>query len=160
GALAGRRRAHTADQGRCRGRDFVEAVGGMDDHATLAAEPREGLAEGFNKLLRVYADELALRAGRVGEGAEEVEDGGEAEALARGGGELHRGVMIDGEGEAHPRFLEAAALDDGRRADVDAEAFQDFRGAAAGAGAAAVLGDEDADLAAGGGGDEGGGGGD
>src|SRR5690606_27342122 len=87
------------------------------------------------------------------------------EGSARGAGALRGGVVVDREAEADAGLVEAAGLNGGRGVHVHAEVLEDFGAAAAGAGAVAVLGDEDARRGAGvrrsgRGDDESGGGGD
>ena len=96
-------------------------------------------------------------AGGVGERAEDVEEGGEAEGLAEGVDVFHGGVVLGCVGEADVGVLEAGGFLLGGGFDVDTEAAEDVGGAGAGGdGAVAVLADGDA----GGGGDDCGGGGD
>lgn len=51
----------------------------MDDHGAFGAEIGECFGHGLDEGLGVDADELSFGVGGVGERAEEVEDGGEAE---------------------------------------------------------------------------------
>ena len=75
--------AHRRHRGRAAGRELVDARLPVDDHAVLAAELREGVCHRLDPLLaRSTPDQLAARAGRVGERAEQVEHRAHAE-LAR-----------------------------------------------------------------------------
>ena len=51
----------------------------VHDHAVLAAELEQSVRHRLDPLGRVHADQLAARAGRVGEGPEQVEDRAHAE---------------------------------------------------------------------------------
>jgi len=148
------------------GGEFVESVEAVCDGGAGGAESSERFGDEREEGGVVDADELSLSVGGVGERAEEVEEGREAEAFTGPGGVFHGGVMSNGEAEADGGLAEGAGLSLGVGVEVDAELLEDFGGAASGAGAVAVLGDEDggaelvASLETDAGGDEGGGGGD
>ena len=102
-------------------------------------------------------DHLALGAGGIGEGTEQVEDGAKAELAPHRAGEAHGGVVRDGKQEADAHFRDAAPHLLRRDFKLHASGFEHVGAAAlAGHAAVAVLGD----VSAGGGGHEGRGGGD
>ena len=125
-----------------RRRDFVEAVVSVDDEASLAAEVPEHGGEDRRQGGVVDADDLVARAGGVGQRAEQVEDGADADLAPRTDGELHRLVEHRRVEEADPGLAQAA-LDHVRPGlDVHAELLEHVRRAAVRAdGAVAVLGD-------------------
>src|SRR5271154_5058825 len=105
----------------------------------------------------VYADDLRGGSGGVGERADEMKDGADAEGAADGHDGLHgrveRGCVEEGEA----MFAEVGRAFGGRESYGNAERFEDVGGAALrGDAAVAVFGDG----GSGGGGDEGSGGGD
>ncbi len=140
-----------------RRRDLVEAVVSVDDEASLAAEVPEHGGEDRRQGGIVHADELVARAGGVGQRAEQVEDGADADLAPRADGELHRLVEHRRVEESDPGFAQAALDHAGPGLDVHAELPEHVRRAAVRAdGAVAVLGHGRARA----GGDERGGGGD
>ena len=119
--------------GRGGGREFVEPVGGMDDHGAFDSEVEERLGHGDDEFVFVHADELVIRAGGVGQRADGVEDRRHAEGFAGRHCVFDGGVVIDGKAEAHACIVEALRLGFNRRIDIDAKGHQDFCRAAAGA---------------------------
>ncbi len=141
--------------------DFADAagvgVGAGEDEGAVRAEADDGFQKFVSEGGAASADDLAASAGGVGEWAEEVEEGGESEGVADGGGVFHGGVMCGGEGEADVGGAEAGGFLFRGGVDVDAEGAEDVGGAGAGRDrAVAVLADGNTT----GGGDDGGGGGD
>ena len=83
-----------------------------------------------------------MGAGGVGEGAEDVEYGSDADFAAHRGGVAHGGVKGLGEHKADAAVADAPRYGFGGEVDAHAEGFQHIGGAAAaGGGAVAVLGD-------------------
>lgn len=128
----------------CGDGEFVEAVVTVQDPGALATEAGEGASDGHDKIALVDTHDLMLGAGGVGQRAQSVEDGGEAQSMAHGRDVLHGGVVVDGEAEADACFTQAAGLNLRRGVDVDAKALEHFGTASACAAAIAVLGDAEA----------------
>ncbi len=124
----GRARAH-----------FVEPVFAMDHPCPLAAEAPEGPGEGRAEGVGVHADQLVRRAGRVGDGAERVEDRAGSELAARLGRVLQGGVVGRGEEEGDADLAQDVALAVGGDVDGDAEGLEDVGAAAAGRDAAVAV---------------------
>src|SRR6266851_402650 len=104
----------------------------------------------------VDAHDLCGGSGGVGERADEMEDGADAEGAADGHDGLHRGMEAGSVEEGETMFAERGCSFGGREIDGEAEGFEDVGGTALrGDGAVAVFGDG----GSGGGSDEGGGGG-
>ena len=126
---------HRRSEGRTAEGEFVEAgeVGSCavdDEGVQHVAAFREGLGHLRDGLCGVDAEELAARAGGVGHGTEQVEDGAEREAAADGVGVAHGGVH--GRREEEGEVVGADGLGSLLRGvvDGDAEAFEDVRRAA------------------------------
>lgn len=137
------------------GGQFIKPVHAVGHDGAMSAERRKTPGHGLGQGVVVHADELAARARRIRERAEQVENGAEAERLARPGGVTHGGVVMDRKAEADAGSAKALGLHLGRGVDVDAEAFEHLSRAATGAAAIAVLGDEDGGLIRGSGGSDG-----
>ena len=133
--------AHDRHGRRAAGRELIDSRLAVHHHAVLAAELREGLGHRLDPLRCVDADQLAARAGGVGERAEQVEDRAHAERLPHRPRVAHGGVMGRG-----VQVAEAVALDHlgrllGREVDRHAERFEQVGRARARRGrAVAVLG--------------------
>ena len=89
-----------------------------------AAEPSEGLRHAAGDGGVGDADDLPVRAGRVGERAEDVEHGSDPDFAARPGGEAHGRVESLGEHESEAGSLDAGRHRLGRERYLDAERFQ------------------------------------
>ncbi|MEY5026603.1 MAG: hypothetical protein RLZZ244_2131 [Verrucomicrobiota bacterium] len=133
-------------RGSCEG-EFVGATA-VDGPGPGASEELEGLGVGGELVFGKDADELELRFGRIEEGAEEVEDGGEpffCEELASGGDGAEGGVVGGGEEESEAEAQDALAEVVRREVDGDAEGLEDIGAAALGSdGAVAMFKDNDA----------------
>ena len=154
---------HFGDVGGAEDGDFVEtgAVGcggcAVDDKGVADAELGHGFGDEGDEVRGVDAHDLRRCSRGIGEGAEEIEDGADAEGAADGHDGLHRRVEAGGVEEGEAVRAEGCGGFDGREADGDAEGFEDVRRAGLRCdGAVAVFGYG----GPGGGGDEGGGGGD
>ena len=123
----------------------------------FAAEIGQHPGQGFDPLAREDAGELALDAGRIGQGAQQIENGAGAQLDARRTDMAHGAVVAGRHHEADPRFPDGF-LDQGHvGVDVDSQGQEHIRGPGFGRqGPVAVLGDGDA----GGGDHQGGAGGD
>ena len=129
----------------------------MHHPGVLGAQRAEHVRQGLHPGGVVDAEELAPRAGRVGERAQQVEHGAEAQLDADRRHVAHGGVEGGGEEEAHAGFLQGAHGLSGLGLHPHAKRRQHVGGAGAGGkGSGAVLGH----LGAGACGHEGGGGGD
>ena len=126
-------------------RQLVHAVRAVNHERLFAAEKGER-ARHLGRGGRVgHADNLPRRARRVGERAQDVEHGSDADFAAGRGGEAHGGMKALREHEAEADFIEASRHRFGRKGDFHAERFENVRRAGgAGHGAVAVLGDFDA----------------
>ena len=80
----------------------------VDDEHVLGAEPPGDLGHHRHERRVVDAEELPLRAGRVRERAEDVEDGADRDLAARTAGVAHRRVQRLGEQEADADLVDAA----------------------------------------------------
>ena len=93
--------------------------------ARSGAEQQQRAGHQLGELRARHADQLPRRAGRIGQRAEQVERGPDAEFAARRPGVAHRRVERRREKEPDAGLGEAA-LDDGRRrGDADAERLED-----------------------------------
>ena len=102
----------------------------MHDPRALGPEERERPRDELGQLRPRHADELARRAGRVRERAQQVEGGADAEIAARHGGVAHRRMKRRREEERDPGLVQAS-LDDRRLGgDVHAERLEQVRAAA------------------------------
>ena len=123
----------------------------MNDQHVPAAEPLQHAHLDAHQVGVEHAHHLVLRAGRIGERAENVEYRAHPELPAHRRGVLHRAVVVGREHETDAHLVDAARHLLGREIDVDAERFQHVGAAGlARHGAAAVL----RDLRARRGGDE------
>ncbi len=131
----------------------------VDDEGVAGVEQEHGLGDERDAVGGVDAHDLGAGAGGVGERAEQIEGGADAEGAANGHDGLHRRVQRGRVEVGEAMGAERGGGGVGGEIDGDAEGLEDVgRAAGGGDGAVAVLGDHD--LGAGGGGDEGGGGGD
>ena len=75
------------------GGQLVDAIGSVDDEGAFGAERCQSSAHQQNLAGREYANDLRARAGGVGERADEIEDGPEAERAAQRPQSLHGRVI-------------------------------------------------------------------
>lgn len=75
------------------GADLVQSIGATDDHTSNQAHQLQTLDHKGSEPSRVDTDDDSSRLGRVAEGTHEVEDGGNAQFLARDAGILHGGMV-------------------------------------------------------------------
>ncbi|MCU1226934.1 MAG: hypothetical protein JWQ42_5027 [Edaphobacter sp.] len=116
--------------------------GSVDDEGVAGAEEGHGFGDEGNGVGRVDSHDLRGGSGGVGEGAEEVEDGPDAEGSANGHDGLHGLVQTGGVEEGKAMVAEGGGGFDGGDVNGDAEGFENVGGAAPGGdGAVAVLGD-------------------
>ena len=121
--------------------DLIQLVLAVDHHAPPDPQVDEHLGQGSHQILVVHPQQLHGGGGRVGQGAQDVEHGAEAQLLADGPHVLHGGVVLLGEEEAHAHLPQQ--LDAPLRAllDVHPQGLQAVRRAALGGGRpVAVLG--------------------
>ena len=129
----------------------------MDDEGVAGAEQTHGLGDDRNEVRGVDAHDLRAGAGGIGERANQVEDGADAEGAAHRHDGLHGRVQGGGVQEGEAVGAQRRGTGSGGERDGDAEGFEDIgRTALRGDGAVAVLGDR----CSGGRGDQRGGGGD
>ena len=129
----------------------------MDDEGVADAEEQHGFGDDGDEVSGVDTHDLGASSGGVGERAEDVEDGTNAEGAADGLDGLHGGVQCGGVEEGEAVGAQGSGGLCGGEGDGDAEGFEHIcRTAGGGDGAVAVLGY----CGSCGGGDEGGGGGD
>ena len=130
------------DRGRPRGGELVGAVAAMDDPDALGAEIAQDLGHGLRPLGVEHADQLAPGAGRVGERAQQVEDGPRAELDPRRPHVAHGAVVPGRHEEADPGLPQRFADERHVRVDGDAEGGEQVgRARARRERAVAVLGD-------------------
>ena len=123
-------------------RNFVEAVGAVDNECALDSELRESTREKFGVMRRRNADDLCGGSGRIGERAEKIENGANAKSAARGNRVFHRGVNRGRKKKTDADLFDGLANALGRLVDNDAKLFEHVGGAGARAcGAIAVFGD-------------------
>jgi len=103
------------------------AVVPVDDHRARRAEACERHRDEFRPAFVVHAEELSRCAGRVGEGAEEVEDRRESKRLPRPGSVAHRGVVLHRETKAHAHFFKTPRLNLRTGFDVHTERLKNLR---------------------------------
>ena len=123
-------------------RNFVEAVGAVDDEGAFDAELREGAGEKFRVMRSGNADNLRGGASGIGERSEKIENGTNAQSAAGGHGVFHGGVNGGREKKADADLFDGLADALGRLVDDHAELFEHVGCAGAGTcGAIAVFGD-------------------
>ena len=120
-----------ADQGLARDRDLVQSVEAVHHHHVLRAQALQHPHLDADQVDVEHAHQLVLRAGRIGERPEDVEDGAHAELLAHRRGMLHRRVMVGREHEADADGLDRARDLLGREIEVRAERLEHVGAAAA-----------------------------
>src|SRR5690606_28377262 len=102
-----------------------------DHHGALHAAEGEGLGHEWRKVQRANASELSAGASRVGEGAEHVEHGPDAEFAARTGDMLHRGVELLREEKCEPAGIDRLRGPRPIEIEARAESFEHVGAAAA-----------------------------
>src|SRR5256712_7516078 len=113
-----------ADHGFGRGRDLVEAVQPVHRHQVLRSQALQHADLDAHQVRMENAHRLVLRARRVGERAEDVEEGAHAELLAHRRGVLHRRVMRGREHEAEAELVDRLPGLLRRERNAGAERFQ------------------------------------
>lgn len=123
-------------------RNFVEAIGAVDDESAFDSELRESAREKLGVMRRGDADDLRGGFGRIGERAEKIENGANAKSAASGNRVFHRGVNRGRKKKTDANLFDGLANALGRLVDNDAKLFEHVGGAGARAcGAIAVFGD-------------------
>src|SRR5690606_12891864 len=138
------------------GGQLVQAVVAAEDQAGRASYGQD-TGDDLGHRPVVDADRGGGGQGRVGQGRQEVEHGGDAEFAARPGGVLERRVEDGGEAEGDAHLFGHLRDGGGREVDDHAQFLQDVGGAGGGGGGPAAVFDH---LGPGRGGDDGGHGGD
>ena len=113
--------------------DFVEAAmgtgggfgGAVNDEGVAGAEDRHGFGYERDGVGGVDAHDLRGGSGGVGEGAEEIEDGADAEGSANGHDGFHRWMQRRRVEEGEAMLAEGGGGFDGGETDGDAEGFED-----------------------------------
>lgn len=137
--------AQLGNRGFSRKRNFIEAVGAVNDESAADAEFAESAGEEFHVTFIEDADDLRGRAGGIRERTEKIEDGADAEFAAGIHGVARRGVKRGREKKGDADFVERARDGFGRKIDAKAERFENVGRAAVGAdGAIAVFRDANA----------------
>lgn len=122
--------------------NFVEAVGAVNNEGASDAEFGESAGQKFGEMRSGNSDDLRGGSGGIGERAEKIENGANAEGAAGGHSVLHGGVNGGREEKSDADFFDGLADARGRLFDDDAELFEDVGCAGARTcGAIAVLGD-------------------
>ena len=109
------------DEGGAGGRCLVETVGAMHEPRSLGAKIAQHPRERFEPASCKDAQHLEFDAGRIGERADEIENGGRAEFGPDRGGMTHRRMMRPRRHEADARLLDAGFDFPGRQFQADAE---------------------------------------
>lgn len=123
-------------------RNFVEAVGAVDDECAFDSELREGAGEKFDVLRRGDADNLCGGSGGIGERAKKIENRANAKSAPRGHRMFHRRVKRGREKKTDANLFDGLANALRRLVDDDAKLFEHVGGASARTcGAIAVFGD-------------------
>ena len=94
---------------------LVQPAGAVDDHRVLGAQPASTCAIGSTSSGEYTPEQLALRARRVGQRAEHVEDRADAELAADRPDVAHGRVVGRREQEAEADLVDAAATSSGAR---------------------------------------------
>ena len=89
--------------------EFVDAVEAMNNPGPCRAELDEGLSHGARPFGREDTEDLELRTGRIGQGAQQVEDRADAEFCADRCDMAHGAVMAAREQEGDTGAVEAVA---------------------------------------------------
>ena len=109
------------------GRDFVHARMTVHDEDSLRAQPPRDLGHHGRQTCIVDAQKLPLRAGRVRERPEDVEDRPDPDLSAGRPRVAHARVQRHGEEEADPALVDAASHVTSREAHIDAERLEHIR---------------------------------
>ena len=134
--------AHEIGSGR---RELVDAARAVHDEGAARTELYEDIRDHRHEGGVVDADDLAARPGRVGQGAEHVEDRTRGELAAHRCGVTHRWVVEGREHESEPELVDRAGNRLGGELEIEAELLEHIRGARRRRhGAIAVLGDSGA----------------
>ncbi len=88
----------------------IEAVVAVNDHRPDCAQRRQSLGDRVQKAGLVHAHELPAGPGRVGQRSQQVEDRRKPQRHAHGHSVLGRGMMVNREAKADPRFFETLGL--------------------------------------------------
>ena len=112
-------------------RNFVEAVGTVNDEGAFDSELRESAGEKFGVMRRGNADDLRGGSGGIGERAEKIENGANAESAAHRHCVFHRGVNRGREKKADADLFDGRADVFGWLVDDDAELFEHVGGSGA-----------------------------
>ena len=125
--------------------DVVYLAGfAVDYEGVTGVEEGHGLSGEGNKVGGVDSHDLSGGSGGIGERADEVEDGADAQGSADRHDGFHGGMECGGVEEGEAMLAEGAGSFFGRQGDGDAEGFEDVGGAAlAGDATIAVFGDGD-----------------
>ena len=130
------------DDGFARGGELVDSVSAVDNERAPGAERRQRAADEKNAAGSEHPDDLRARVGRIGERADQVEDGAKAERAAKRTESLHGRVIERREEEDEAGFAQTFDGQLRRKFNGDAESLEDIGSAAARSdGAVAVLGD-------------------
>jgi hypothetical protein len=122
--------------------NFVQAIGAVNHQRALHAQFAESLGDELGEACVVHADNLRGCPGGIGQRAEQVEDGADAQLAARGNGVTRGGVHRGGVEEADADLFDGFGDAFRREFNFYAERFEHVGGAAARAGGAiAVFGD-------------------
>ena len=113
-----------ANHGRCAEGNFVETILAPYHHDVVGAEPLHDVHLDADQVGMEHAHQGVRRAGRIGERAEDVEEGAHAQFLAHRCHVLHGRVMIGREHETHAGRLQAFGHLRRREIDLHAERFQ------------------------------------
>ena len=125
-----------------RGGQLVDSIGSVHDEGAFGSERRQRAAHEQHAAGREHADHLGARVGGIGERADEIEDGAEAERAAKRPQGLHGRVIERREEEDEAGLAQAFDGQFGRELDGHAESLEHVGSAAArGDCAVAVLGD-------------------
>jgi hypothetical protein len=100
--------------------DFIQAVAAIDDQRMLGAQALQGTHLDADQVFVEHAHQDIGRGCRVGERAQDVEDGAHAQFLAHGGHVLHGRMMVGRKHEADAHI--AYAIGDLRGVEVDVDA--------------------------------------
>ncbi len=113
--------------------DFVEAVGAVDQELAAGVEVGQCLGHLVADAFAGHSDELGLGAGRVAEGAHQVQCRADFEFAADRGGVAEGGVELRREKEPDSGFADRFAHLFGREVDDDTQGFEHVGAAAQGA---------------------------
>src|SRR5690606_18049204 len=89
--------------------DFIQPVFRMHHHHMLTAQPSQHFGHRPTELTIENADDLAFDVGRIGHGAEHIEDSAQAQLAARANGKAHGTVMGRCKHKTYADFLHTAS---------------------------------------------------